>query len=147
MLAVTVFPSVREKEGGNTWWRWRHCPADTNSTIGKSSLGSSLWVGWCSDPLITTMSAPTIIWPWHDPNNLDPTSPEHKICPTLIFILLVDKAFGITGWNWPEYVPPFTYGSGYDLPLCSLSQGQTSLCYLSFPNGTQRCNRDICLQW
>lgn len=40
----------------------------------------------------------------------------------------------------------YDQGSGYDLPLSSRSQGQTPLGYLSFPNGTQQWNRDICLQ-
>lgn len=119
--------------------------ADTNSRTGKSSLESS-----CGQDgaMLPTNNNHVIADYYKSPTWPGPPLPVPNRTDDMSDTVSYKGHLGLQQYGTRlTWSCSYVHSSGYDLPLSSQSQGQTSHSYLSFPNGTQQWNRDICLQW
>lgn len=141
--------SFHQREEGKHLVKVTSLSADTNSRSGKSRLDSSC----CGDGAllpsnnnhVTAEHEVTLTWP----GPLPPVQPEQMTCPRS-GSCLGTKHLGLQR-SWMRLTQSCSDVHSWSRlwPSCQQykHQGQTPVSYLSFLNGTQHWNREICLQW
>lgn len=137
--------SIRER--GNTWWEWRHCQRTQTA-----ELESPDWTPVAArDGAMLPTNNNHVISDYHlTPTWPGPPPPVPNRTDDMSDTVSYNVSGNETGhlglqqsWMRLTWSCTYVHGSGYDLPPSSQSQGQTSLSYLSFPNGTQQWNRHL----